>query len=303
MNFQFSELICIRNVNNGMKNKHILHLIIISLVLLQIVACSDEEKANPIAPNIQNDSLEEDWTLVFEENFENNLLKWNIWEGGAFNEEIQLYRKEQLSLSDGKLSIKSKREAITGFEHPWSNNSKQFEYVSGRIESKTLFSPSDNEGEREYRFVASIKLPEGHGMWPAFWTYGDPWPTKGEIDILEARGGEPFMFQTNIFYGTETDININSNNDVEHLPGPDLTADFHQYEMIWKSDSIDILFDDSLLYSYVANSNNNIENFYGSDQKIVLNTAVGGFFFFDRNSANYADSSEMLVDWVRVYKK
>ncbi|MEQ8520498.1 MAG: glycoside hydrolase family 16 protein [Cytophagales bacterium] len=268
------------------------------------MACSDDETVPAaVEPITENDSTETSWDLIFEEDFENNLVKWNIWEGGAFNEEIQLYREEQLSIADGKLSIKSKREAITGFEHPWSNNSKQFEYVSGRIESKTLFSPSDNEGEREYRFVASIKLPQGHGMWPAFWTYGDPWPTKGEIDILEARGGEPYMFQTNIFYGTETDININSNNDLEHIPGPDLTADFHSYEMIWKADSIDILFDDSLLYSYAANSNNNIGNFYGSDQKIVLNTAVGGFFFFDRNSANYADSSEMLVDWVRVFKR
>ncbi|MFT7283202.1 MAG: beta-glucanase (GH16 family), partial [Cyclobacteriaceae bacterium] len=25
--------------------------------------------------------------------------------------------------------------------------------------------------------MARVKLPAGNGMWAAFWTYGDPWPT------------------------------------------------------------------------------------------------------------------------------
>jgi hypothetical protein len=28
-----------------------------------------------------------------------------------------------------------------------------------------------------------------------------PWPTQGEIDILEARGQEDMKYQTNYFYG------------------------------------------------------------------------------------------------------
>ena len=36
---------------------------------------------------------------------------------------------------------------------------------------------------------------------------------------------------------------------------------------------------------------------------IAIGTAVGGVFFEDRNSANYAGGAIMEVDWVRVYKK
>jgi hypothetical protein len=46
------------------------------------------------------------------------------------------------------------------------------------------------------RFEARIKLPEGAGLWPAFWMLGAnidevPWPGCGEIDIMENVGREP----------------------------------------------------------------------------------------------------------------
>ncbi len=269
-----------------------------------MLGCSDDDITSvPQQPIVEEDSLLAEWDIVFEEEFDSDLSKWDIWESGAYNEEIQLYREEQLSLENGILTINIRREDATGATNPYDLANKQFEYVSARIESKELFSASDTEGENEYRFSARIKLPAGNGMWPAFWTYGDPWPTQGEIDILEARGGDPDEFQTNLFFGTEPNVNINFGNEVKHTPGPDLTADFHIYGMVWKSDSIDILFDEKLIYSYATDAGNNIESMFGKEQKIVLNTAVGGLFFPDRNPANYADSASMQVDWVRVYSK
>ena len=46
------------------------------------------------------------------------------------------------------------------------------------------------------RFEARIQIPEGEGMWPAFWMLGDNigtarWPTCGEVDIMENIGREP----------------------------------------------------------------------------------------------------------------
>ncbi len=254
-------------------------------------------------PSIQDTEVSINWTLIFEEEFNGNLSSWNAWNSGAFNEEIQMYRPEQLSIENGLLHIAIQRENVSGPTSIIDASPKNFEYVSGRIESKVLFGPSDVDGEREYRFMARIKLPSGHGMWPAFWTYGDPWPTKGEIDILEARGGKPQEFLTNIFYGTSPNININRNSDIMHTIGTDLTSEFHIYEMIWKADSIDILFDEELIHTYTANTENNINALFGQKQKVVVNTAVGGWFFEDRNSNNYADTAAMVVDWVRVYKR
>ncbi len=253
--------------------------------------------------NKENSKKSNTWTLIFKEEFDQDLSQWNAWNSGAFNEEIQMYLPQQLSLENGILKIDIERKAVSGATIPTDSAQKDFEYVSGRIESKMLFGPSDEEGEREYRFVARIKLPAGHGMWPAFWTYGHPWPTQGEIDILEARGGKPNEYLTNLFYGPEPGFSVNKDTDILHQLEVDVTAEFHEYEMIWRANTIEVLFDGKTLHTYEANSSNNIEHFFGKKQMVVLNTAVGGIFFEDRNSANYTDSSVMEVDWVRVYKR
>ena len=47
---------------------------------------------------------------------------------------------------------------------------------------------------------ASIKLPKGDYLWPAFWllpkyeVYGG-WPRSGEIDVLEARGNNETFYK------------------------------------------------------------------------------------------------------------
>ena len=268
----------------------------ISILFITFYSCKD--KGDHSKSEISNKS----WNLVFEENF-NDLNAWDIWYGGAYNEEIQLYSEEQLSITDGILSINTQREKIIGPTLNKDDTPKEFEYVSGRIESKELFGPKDTEGEREYRFVSRLKLPAGKGMWPAYWVYGDPWPTQGEIDILEARGSEPDRFQSNIFYGTKPGININQQSEAFYTIGQNLTEEFHIYEMIWRHKSIDILFDGEVVHHYKANRDNNIKNLFGTKQKLVFNTAVGGWFLNDRNSDNYADSSTMEVDWVKVYKR
>jgi len=274
-------------------NVKYIFLMLISFFIVTGCASRDERQ----------EQVNEPWNLIFEDDFNDDLSFWNVWYGGAFNEEIQLYRPEQLSIDNGILKINVQRENISGPTSIFDSTPKSFEYVSGRIESKELFGPSNIDGNREIRFAARIKLPFGHGMWPAFWSYDDPWPTQGEVDILEARGGEPLEYQSNIFYGSTPNINTNQGTERVYEIGQDLTSAYHTYEMIWRSNSIDIIFDDQLLYTYQANNNNNINNLFDKKQKIVLNVAVGGIFFIDQNSNNYADSSTMEIDWVKVYKR
>ncbi|GMN06509.1 hypothetical protein MTsPCn5_18980 [Croceitalea sp. MTPC5] len=245
------------------------------------------------------------WNLVWEEEFETDLSDWNVWQSGAFNNEIQYYRPEQLQINDGILTISIQREKIIGASNPFDASPKEFEYVSGRIETKTTYGPSNADGESEYRFMAHIKMPPGNGMWPAFWSYGSPWPTKGEIDIIEARGNLPMEFSSNIFYGAEPNIPLTNSENivVEHEVDVDITADFHTYELIWTANSLEIKFDGATLHKYTADPTNFISSLFGQKQQLVLNTAVGGFFFPDSPSTTYVDTSNMQVDWVRVYKR
>jgi len=266
----------------------------------------DFEPRGPISEDpISTPTPGKDWNLVFEENFDGDLSLWKIWESGAFNNEIQLYRTEQVTLDAGVLLLTTQREAIVGATYPYDATPKEFEYVSGRMETLAQFGPSNTQGELEYRFVARIQLPKGHGMWPAFWSTSDPWPTNGEIDILEARGGEPTKFQSNIFYGTEANTPITKNEDTEkvHELNVDLTEDFHIYELIWRSNSLEIKFDDTTVHKYTADSKNHISNLFGKKQQLILNVAVGGIFFSGIDSSIFADSATMKVDWVKVYKR
>ena len=96
------------------------------------VSCSGSD-ATEQPKNEDNNPQETEWKLLFEENFDTDFSKWNVWEGGAFNNEIQLYQQEQLSISNGILTINAKREAKEGATNPFDPTPKNFEYVLSLI--------------------------------------------------------------------------------------------------------------------------------------------------------------------------
>ena len=64
------------------------------------------------------------------------------------------------------------------------------EYTSARLLTKNRFEVAYG------RIEARIKVPEGAGLWPAFWMLGTDidqvnWPQTGEIDIMEFVGRGP----------------------------------------------------------------------------------------------------------------
>ena len=235
------------------------------------------------------------WTKVFEDEFTTDLSKWNIWYGGAYNNELQLYQANNLQLLNGELLINTKKETVVGPTRPDNQTPSSFNYTSGRIESKTLFSASRTVPK--VRIMARIKLPAGYGMWPAFWSYGDPWPTQGEIDILEARGQEPYNFATNYFYGRAAGKNLVSGAEGYITSDVDLTTCYHVYELIWSKNDLTFLFDGKIVD---IKSGGYIPNIFGKNEKITLNLAVGGLFFANLDPS-LIQTGTMSVDWVKVF--
>jgi len=243
----------------------------------------------------ENTLISAGWTKTFEDNFDTDLSKWNIWNGGAFNNELQMYQGSNLSVSSGNLIIAARHETVTGPTTPFDATPKTFNYTSGRIESKTNFSSSSSSPK--VRMVARIKLPAGYGMWPAFWSYGDPWPTQGEIDILEARGQEDLKYQTNYFYGKT--VNRNLVRGAEGLITTDVSVQscYHVYELIWSQNSLQFYFDGVLVKT---NSGNYVPDLFGKSEKITFNLAVGGNFFSNFNPS-LIQTGTMYVDWIKVF--
>ncbi|PYQ18219.1 MAG: hypothetical protein DMF81_25555 [Acidobacteria bacterium] len=64
------------------------------------------------------------------------------------------------------------------------------QYTSARLLTKNRFEAAYG------RIEARIKVPEGSGLWPAFWMLGTDidqvgWPRTGEVDIMEHVGRLP----------------------------------------------------------------------------------------------------------------
>ena len=239
--------------------------------------------------------LNNGWTKAFEDNFDGDLSKWNIWTGGAYNNELQHYQAANLQVVNGSLVITAKKETVTGSTRPFDATQKTFNYTSGRIECKT--NVSANATTPKVRMVARIKLAAGYGMWPAFWSYGDPWPTQGEIDFVEARGQEPNKYQTNYFYGKTANRNLVRGQEGYITADKDLTACYHVYEMEWAQNTLTSYLDGKVVET---KSGGYIPNLFGKTERITLNLAVGGNFFTNFNPALITPGT-MSVDFVKVF--
>ena len=75
----------------------------------------------------------------------------------------------------------------------------------------------------------------------------------------------------------------------------DLTANFHTYGIEWEKDSLTFLIDGNPVYTTAA---------YVPDEEMYLfiNTAVGGDWVGEPDGT-VEFPKELLVDWIRYYKK
>ncbi len=192
-------------------------------------------------------------TLVWSDEFNDPALDPEVWfyesgDGTQYgipspsfgNNELQYYLPDNVELGDGKLQITALRESARGYN-----------VTSGRIMTRDRFAFTYG------RIEASIKLPPGQGIWPAFWMlsqddepnavpgfgiYGE-YAQSGEIDIVEAVnlkgtpgpggvGGGNEIFST-IHFGGRSAVGQNLSTETRYTPGVDVTADFNTYAFEW----------------------------------------------------------------------
>lgn len=146
-------------------------------------------------------------------------------------------------------------------------------------------------------FEASIKIPKGKGMWPAFWLLDKPWSQAGELDIMEILANP---------------IGANGGNDAGYLISTvhypyqspyqspygkrsvDLSLGFHVYAMDWRKDHVAFLLDNVEFARFTNPAL--IPNFA---MPVILNLAVGGGWASPSDSTT-PNPSIMEIDWVRV---
>nr|WP_255574582.1 carbohydrate binding domain-containing protein [Halobacillus sp. Nhm2S1] len=261
-----------------------------------------------------------DWSLVWNDEFLANEIdpdKWTYDIGnwivdengdgvaaGWGNNEKEYYTdsSENSYTEDGHLVIKAKKE-----EEPVTDKFGSYDYTSAKLKTKGLFS------KKYGKFEAKMKLPEGQGFWPAFWmmpeedVYG-PWPTSGEIDIMEAAGGDTSNIGGAIHYGEEWPNNTYTAKDYHFPEGEDFT-DYHTYSVEWEPGEIRWYVDGELyqtLNDWFSKGTNQGDQYaypapFDQEFYMILNLAVGGWYGGDPDETTEFPG-KMEVDYVRVYE-
>lgn len=240
------------------------------------------------------------WNLVWEDEFSGSSLDLANWDyqtggGGWGNNELQFYTGgDNVTVSGGTLKITAQED--TGNAYPGNA------YTSSRIRTQ-------NRGDWRYgKMEARIKLPQGKGIWPAFWmmptdnVYGT-WPSSGEIDIMEYLGHQTAITYATCHYGNAYNDkgSLGSSTTLSSGIFPDA---FHTFSIEWEPGEIRWYLDGSQFYSANISYSDFQTYTWPFDQRFhfILNLAVGGEWPGAPDGTTVFPQT-MEVDWVRVYQQ
>ena len=204
------------------------------------------------------------------------------------NGELQTYTDGPANAfldGEGHLVIEARREPKEGRA-----------YTSARLKTEGKFE------QRYGRFEARMKMPLGHGIWPAFWMLGADiskvgWPRCGEIDILENIGRDP----TGV-YGTLHGPGYSGGGGLSKKTSSDtLSTAFHTYAVEWTPERIVWTFDGKPYHTVEANDVGNKAWPFEKPQFVILNLAVGGEFPGNPDETT-AFPQRFVIDYVKVWK-
>ena len=241
-----------------------------------------------------------EYTLVWSDEFDGSAGaaidpdKWvhDVGGDGWGNEQLEYNtdRTDNVRQSgDGSLEIVALKEDYEGNA-----------YTSGRITTEGLFDHTYG------RFEARIKLPEGQGLWPAFWMLGADfaevsWPACGEIDVMELRGEKPYVSLGTVHgpgysggegIGDDYTLAEGTFADDFHV----FAVDFDPEHIVWSVDGVAF---QTLTPGDLPEGTGWVFNkpFF-----MILNLAVGGVFL-EEPDEDTVFPAVMEVDYVRVYER
>jgi beta-glucanase (GH16 family) len=269
---------------------------ILFTAVLVIATCACHMAAGPV----------DHWQLVWADEFNGpdgthvDTAMWSVVIGGDGwgNKEREYYADElaNVRLSHGQLMISATESASA--HACWYGPCK---YMSARLQTKAHF-------EQVYgRFEARIKVPQGQGLWPAFWMLGNDidaagWPACGEIDVMENIGKEPDKV-----HGTLHGPGYAGADGITGLykvpAGVKFADDFHVFSVEWEKDAVRFYVDDKL-YETRTPADLPPGRKWAFDHPffLLLNLAVGGTWPGDPDATTTFPQT-MQVDYVRVYRR
>jgi beta-glucanase (GH16 family) len=252
------------------------------------------------APGVLH-TAELDYQLVWSDEFDGagvDPAKWSFQIGdgcpdlcGWGNNELQYYLPESATVSGGRLTITAREESYGGRD-----------YTSARMRTVGL-------GDWKYgRFEMLASMPEGQGLWPAFWmlptdgVYGG-WAASGEIDIMEYLGHDTDRVSGAIHYGGSWPDNVYWS-DGFTLPAGSFAGTMHEFALEWGPHEMR-WYVDGEQYSCQSHWSSSAGGYpapFDERFHLILNMAVGGYLPGDPDETTSLPQ-ELVVDYVRVYQR
>ena len=233
--------------------------------------------------------------MLFDAEFNGRRLDRSVWytcypwarrgEGCSNNPGIELewYRSANVTVGDGYARLVALQKSVH----------RGYPYTSGMISTGGTPGSQPSFSYLYGYAEARIALPEGKGMWPAFWIVpaDRTWPP--EIDFMEWQGVTPKLDIVTIHWGTAkhpqsdgSDVRI----------GVNLAGGFHVYGCDWEPNAVTWYFDGKPIKTYADPSHIPSQPMY-----LILNLAIGGWERGQLHPRANRFPATMLVDYVRVW--
>lgn len=237
------------------------------------------------------------YELAFDEEFDDD-LDGDVWGTCHWwqavgctiesNNERQLYFPDNVEVEDGTLRLEARKEPVE------DEDGDEYPYTSGMV---TTAAPAYEEDARyafTYGFVeARLRLPEGQGLWPAFWLLPARQESRPEIDVLETLGHRPDRAELHYHY-------VDADGE-EQSVGTDWTdpgladGDWHDVAVDWRPGRITWIIDGRARWEVTGDEVSD-EPMY-----LVLNLAVGGDWPGDPDETTELPAT-VEADWIRVWQ-
>ncbi|MDB5357501.1 MAG: hypothetical protein JWN24_3954 [Phycisphaerales bacterium] len=245
----------------------------------------------PPTPGGSSPPIAGNWNQIFADEFNtmpsSSTYVNTMWGATNFSGELENYSPSAVSVSNGILNLTATKQSSGGMP-----------YTSGQIDTGGVAGVTPPGFSFTYGYIeASIKLPAGKGLWPAFWMMPTPDANgnyrdgQGEIDIMEALGDAVTRDEVHLHRNGTTGKSYDS--------GTDLTQNFHTYGVDWEPDHLTFYLDGQAIYTITDPS-----RIPSVAEYFILNLAVG-----DANSwpgapdSSTAFPATMQVDYVHVWQK
>ena len=286
--------------------------LILAIILVLIYSFKKKEKITHFSDEkieistISYDSINKmkdtHWKLKWADEFEKETIDSNNWtaqvvKAGRFNGEWQRYTNsgQNAYIENNCLVIRAIHE---------SDKHGLNQYTSARLHT------ANKQSWKYGKIAARIKLPQGMGMWPAFWMLGanidenggdTPWPQCGEIDILELYGTkDDGLIESNVHYADASGSHASMGAESFQLEKGKFSDEFHVFELEWNENEL-IWFVDGKQFAEMDISSDELTELH-KEFFILFNIAVGGTYA-GRPDDTTNFPQHMYVDWVRVYEK